>query len=717
MKSRTENKNRILPENNYEEIADIRETIAQGNAIDGDEIFNEDSVIELDLKDFEEVGDFTGNKYLKSMTIIDEFENDLDYKNTLPAKFESSADSFNIEQLTIQIDSLTSVKKRKKIIMPVKPIVSKEEEKEIIKEIEPKKAENEIKQINKTEDIRKIEEIREIKEIREIAEPEKMIQEQEAGKREEKPEIRVEIKEIPELKSDIEQILQVTEKVKDLVEELKETKESRITPGETPKFEINEKILNTIIESKLGKLHEEIKEAKEAPREKAERQPGGNSITIEIPDKLALELPADFNLDELGKINLKEAEVIAEQDLLSFTGGELLKELERLNIVPEKAKESKEKIKTSAPEQTPVPVQKNGPGAEDLTEGKPVIIAEEKTLEPIKITAEKNETISETLLENKGEIQSAGLTAGVDTDVDIQFKQDEQGKIVTDENVFIIDNTSNKTDIQLKISGTDELENITSSAVDVIGGKPKQLVESETAERKSITGLIRDNYPTFNDLLKEKEIKDKHSYSDEDADFLDYSILTDNLTKKLPEIKDVADSTIKEKITSPHEQILGLVPDELEIIESQLFKRKADAPKTDPQKAGLDQHPSDTISLSKYKYILPVPDSLLDQEKKSIEDDISTESALIMEEDVAKIKKKLDDSSKKETVKSINDITDRITIYEEKNRKKIDNNDPKDKEEIKKLLGYLNELFEKLPEENIKNFADSEYYELYKKLL
>ena len=105
-----------LTENSYEEIADIPETIAQGTAIDGEENFEEDSVVELDLKDFEEVGAVTNNKYLKSMTILDEFENEYNYNNTSPGKFESSADSFNLEQLTIQIDSLTSVKKRKKII-------------------------------------------------------------------------------------------------------------------------------------------------------------------------------------------------------------------------------------------------------------------------------------------------------------------------------------------------------------------------------------------------------------------------------------------------------------------------------------------------------------------------------------------------------------------------------------------------------------------------
>jgi len=36
---------------------------------------------------------------------------------------------------------------------------------------------------------------------------------------------------------------------------------------------------------------------------------------------------------------------------------------------------------------------------------------------------------------------------------------------------------------------------------------------------------------------------------------------------------------------------------------------------------------------------------------------------------------------------------------------------------IRKLLKYLDSLFDKLPEEVIKNFANSEYFDLYVKVL
>jgi pilus assembly protein FimV len=734
MRSRIENKNGSQSfENSYEEIADIRETVAESSVIDGEETFEEDSVVELDLMDFEEVGAVNNNKYLKSMTIIDEFENDFIDKKTLTGKFESSADSFNLEKLTIQIDGLTSVKKRKKIIMPVRPVVSSDEneDKKGIKKIEVKKAENESKEIH---DYEKIEKIKDVIEIKREEEPQKIVKKPETQGKTEQSEIQVEIREIPELKSDIEQILLVAEKVKDLVEELKETKESKNISSEIPKFEINENTLDTIIGNKIGKLQKEIKEAKEAPKAEAERQPAVNSITIEIPDNLSGELPADFNIDELGKINLKEAEVIAEEGLLSFTGGELLKELEVLNILPKEVKETREKTKTVTVKVKPNKEDKEKKKEPEFKEvaNEEILKVEEETkqqqrekigeevAEPAIITVakkENNEIIIEPVLEEKKNDKPVDSDANADTAIDIQLKQDEAGKEIKDKNVFIIDSKSNKTGAQLKIPEIDELEDITSTTVDVIGGKAKQLTESESSDKNSITGLIRDNYPTFKDLLKEKEIKDKHLYSDDDIEFVNNSILTHDMAKISLSLKGTEESTLKEKITSPYEQILGLIPDELELIESQLFKRKLDLSKTSTKKAGLDQHPSDTRSLGQYKYILPEPDSLMDHEKKSIEDDISTESALILEEDVSKIRKKLDDSMKKEITETINDITDRITIYEDNNKKNAGESNPKDKEEIKKLLGYLNELFEKLPEENIKNFADSEYFELYKKLL
>ena len=42
---------------------------------------------------------------------------------------------------------------------------------------------------------------------------------------------------------------------------------------------------------------------------------------------------------------------------------------------------------------------------------------------------------------------------------------------------------------------------------------------------------------------------------------------------------------------------------------------------------------------------------------------------------------------------------------------------PDKKEDLTKLLAYLDGLFEKLPEETLRKFAESEYFDLYAKVL
>jgi len=42
---------------------------------------------------------------------------------------------------------------------------------------------------------------------------------------------------------------------------------------------------------------------------------------------------------------------------------------------------------------------------------------------------------------------------------------------------------------------------------------------------------------------------------------------------------------------------------------------------------------------------------------------------------------------------------------------------PDKKQDMARLLTYLDGLFEKLPEETVRKFADSEYFELYVKVM
>jgi iron uptake system EfeUOB component EfeO/EfeM len=65
------------------------------------------------------------------------------------------------------------------------------------------------------------------------------------------------------------------------------------------------------------------------------------------------------------------------------------------------------------------------------------------------------------------------------------------------------------------------------------------------------------------------------------------------------------------------------------------------------------------------------------------------------------------------------DISDEIVIIDDKSdvERFVDTFQPEKRENIKKLLQYLDGLFEKLPEEVVRKFAQSEYFELYAKIM
>ena len=69
-------------------------------------------------------------------------------------------------------------------------------------------------------------------------------------------------------------------------------------------------------------------------------------------------------------------------------------------------------------------------------------------------------------------------------------------------------------------------------------------------------------------------------------------------------------------------------------------------------------------------------------------------------------------------MEEIPDITSKIIILEDKEKLiELASEFPDKHENLIKLLSYLDGLFEKLPEEVIRKFADSEYFELYSKVL
>ncbi|MBP7901746.1 MAG: hypothetical protein KA015_02900 [Spirochaetes bacterium] len=109
-------------------------------------------------------------------------------------------------------------------------------------------------------------------------------------------------------------------------------------------------------------------------------------------------------------------------------------------------------------------------------------------------------------------------------------------------------------------------------------------------------------------------------------------------------------------------------------------------------------------------------------ELDEIEKDISSSKSLIIEESIDDIKTELSAmnlSEKKDAEEEITDITDRVVILEDENslNSVLSGMGEKKSADMKKLLAYLDGLFEKLPEDAVKKFAGSEYFDLYVKVL
>ncbi len=496
---------------------------------------------------------------------------------------------------------------------------------------------------------------------------------------------------------------------------------------------------------------------------------------IEVPEKLTDELPANF--DDVSQIDLNEAEIIAEEDLRSFDDEDFLEELDILPEDDHTINETIEPGNSITLEETSGSIDKE----ESLIENNEKDTEKEENTreneisdfgDEIRVENTPFEYIEDTIEYAENEEHEPELPAGninspesgdydhhnlentvqdsvvfseeteepednylyneTENDENEQlqvqdsFSNQTDATMSQDSNVLIINNINKYTaDRNILLSGKgeitddkDELEEITSNIVDYTGGKSVELTKSDTIDKKRITGLIRDNYPAFTDLLKEQDEKQK--FFDDDIAFIDNSFITKEHLKKLKEAESKAEEITEQKTTALREHALGLVPEEIELIEDQLFKinrRKLDIGLSKII-AGHDQDIKDTIIFDKYKYIIPKKNSLLDNEKKSIENDISSSTALILEEDIEKIKTKLEDSMKREIEETIQDITDRIIIFEDnKGITGMDFSKEKEIKDIKKLLKYLNELLSKLPEDAIKNFAESEYYDLYKKVL
>jgi hypothetical protein len=270
--------------------------------------------------------------------------------------------------------------------------------------------------------------------------------------------------------------------------------------------------------------------------------------------------------------------------------------------------------------------------------------------------------------------------------------------------------------------------------IEVADGK-MELLEI-TAKEGEYSSYILEDYTLYSSEKFDIVFKEEVFYTDSDFEFIENAIIRDDFTKYIHEIDDYfesEDSLIQSEIS----EILGLIPDEKEYIEDKLFGdyyKKFDLDnEIDFIKPEIDFFRSNYSGAKNLNYFTTIENSISEEEKISIEEDISSANAIVFEENISEIEEILlrdfnyvpeaviEKVFKKDVtlpVEEIPDITDKIIILEDKDKLfELVSEFPDKHENLIKLLSYLDGLFEKLPEEVIRKFAESEYFDLYSKVL
>jgi|GEM_PF-1444918 len=271
-----------------------------------------------------------------------------------------------------------------------------------------------------------------------------------------------------------------------------------------------------------------------------------------------------------------------------------------------------------------------------------------------------------------------------------------------------------------------DLERIDSNIVEIAEGNVTFLKEGGDKWKRTLLDASKKD-EILKDILI--DFDDDYYYTDTDIDFIHSAIIEDDYSEYIRSIDTLYNDDSAEKMSSAVE-LLGLSDDDIDEINNRLFTEEYESVDLDSL---YDQLVEDILGPATYhenricNYILPENDSITEEEKLSIEEDLSASNALIFEEDIAEIisnlKSQIDGTDVVKVdikvVDEVLDITNDIVIIEDEiDVDRFIQDISEDKQDsMKKLFTYLDGLFEKLPEKTIKNFADSEYFDLYVKIL
>jgi hypothetical protein len=644
---------------------------------------------------------------------------------------------------------------------------------------------------------------------------------------------------------------------------------------------------------------------------------GGQGIGINIPDSVKKNLPRDFNIDDIGKIDLREAEKIASEDILFLNEKDLAEGLEDLDLIPLKNMLREEEMPPSKPGAPRAPAGKDSapkaaapssreallsPGAKPEREesGVPLEYIEEAVVPDEDISKEAASPAgappvsprkAEGYVEDDDEYviwDMPDSEAGADqskikraspageapkpaaeverarteeaekekkADAAPQYHPDKDDVVISIEDldekapparktvysdlipleeidavpqsapkvrhgreridritvpvqeavrddipgtgeVFFIDDKQHR-DQEGGGESFDEggLEKIASGIIQVDEGSSYVLEESDVLEDRELIAAVAEEYrPAYEELFVDLDYK----YGDEELDYIHTAIVEEDYGSYIREIDEYSGTS---RTVPAAVELLGLTADEFDTIEDLLFQGDfKDINMYDRYRLYEFDRATRSGSPGERKncrYLLPDQNSLMADERDSIESDLSSRSALIFEEDVEDIKEQLlkrtgrkdveavhkierpahekkagpdvapgavhekmpekaprEDApaAKQDASEQIPDITDRVLIMKKIPDKATGEdasaakaaasealiditdrvvilNDEADVERfisefperkqmnIKMLLKYLDGLFETLPEEIIKKFASSEYFDLYLKVL
>ena len=554
-----------------------------------------------------------------------------------------------------------------------------------------------------------------------------------------------------------------------------------------------------------------------------------NEYTIKLPEIIKDKIPESFNVSEIGKIDLHEAEAIANEDSEFLMDSELVSGLDELIETLEQETSDREQVEASEhpydqvdtrydkkheQEITGIPAgkpeQKIVKAGEEAVSTEPSVIEEKPLHEPGSAetadksapgdgtekaeSREKDETRSgplaepESFKEPAGQDEEAAPVAAY-TEPEEKEKAVKEDAIIDDLSVFYEGQDKKEEPLQKEklrddvirlekedesvvfiddaivehehkeegaLPGKGQLERITGEIAGIVEGEGKILEEAGVEDDKlRVAPVIRGITPAFEDLLFGYD--EEYKYSDEDLDFIHSSIVEDDYSRYLREIDEFYGVTEKKGVSRTLE-FYGLTSHDLDLIEDRLFTDEYKDVNLAEAIEYLEREP-ERVPFRRDRdnvlYLLPDEESLREEEKRSIESDMSSSYALVFEEDINDIRTQLKEAGGEEypeyvpedeegtdaamqavedevplegserslaadtADEALYDITDRVIIIDDEidvDRfiKKFPQGKQKD---MKSLFKYFDGLFEKLPEDTIRSFADSEYFDLYVKVM